>query len=106
MRVIGNALCVIARRHRDDAVGLLGIGERQQFVQRAAFLVGGCELLIFELQPNLGAEEVQLNVRLGSKRVFMTAPRIAAAARTMSPYDTASGASLAGVSISVMFDGT
>jgi hypothetical protein len=55
--MISDALRMIARRHRDDAVGFLGIGEQQQFVQRATLLVGGGELLIFEFQPNLGAEE-------------------------------------------------
>ncbi len=38
--------------------GPLVIGQLEQFIERAAFLVGGGELEILELEPDLGADDL------------------------------------------------
>ena len=52
--VIGDGLRMIARRRSNYATGPLFGRELEQFVERAAFLVGGGELEVLELQPDLG----------------------------------------------------
>ena len=48
--VIGEALRMIARRRRDHALGARRLVELEQRVERAAFLIGGGELQILELE--------------------------------------------------------
>ena len=55
--VIGDRLRVIAGRCRDHAARPLLRRQLQQFVERAALLVGGGELQILELQPDLRADD-------------------------------------------------
>ena len=55
--MIGDRLRVIAGRRRDHAARALLRRQLQQFVERAALLVGGGELQILELQPDLGADD-------------------------------------------------
>ncbi len=67
-RVIGEALCVIAGRRRDDAAGtLLGV-EAQELVERTALLVGGGELQVLELQPDLRAGQVRQRPAVEARR--------------------------------------
>ena len=56
--VVGDRLGVVAGRGSDDAAGALVVVQRQQFVERAALLVGGGVLQILELQPDVGAGDV------------------------------------------------
>ena len=57
LRVIGDRLRVVAGRGGDHAaLSLLG-RQLQQFVERAALLVGGGELEVLELQPDFGADD-------------------------------------------------
>ena len=56
--MIGEPLRMVAGRGRDHAARALLVGQVQQFVERAAFLVGGGELEILELQPDLGAGQL------------------------------------------------
>ena len=59
LRVIGDRLRVVAGRRGDHAaLSLLG-RKLQQFVERAALLVGGGELEVLELQPDLGADDLR-----------------------------------------------
>ena len=53
--VIGKPLRMVARARRDHALGALFCRQVQQRVQRPAFLVGGGELLVLELQPDVRA---------------------------------------------------
>ena len=55
--MIGDRLRVIAGRRRDHAARALLGRQLQQFVERAALLVGGGELQILELQPDFGADD-------------------------------------------------
>jgi hypothetical protein len=55
LAMVGEALGVVAGRSRDHSTPLLVGRQLQQFVQRAALLVGGGELQILELHPHLGA---------------------------------------------------
>ena len=57
LRMIGNRLRVVAGRGRDHSARALLRRELQQFVERAALLVGGGELQILELQPDFGADD-------------------------------------------------
>ena len=57
--VIGDRLRVIAGRCRDHAARALFVGQLQQFVERAALLVGGGELQILELQPDFRADDLR-----------------------------------------------
>ena len=58
-RVIGEALRVIARRRRDHARGARLVGKLEQGVERAALLVGGGELEIFELEVDRRAGQLR-----------------------------------------------
>src|SRR3546814_10923769 len=55
MRVIGDALRVVARGGRDHALGARRLVELEQGIERAAFLVGRGELEILELEIDRGA---------------------------------------------------
>ncbi len=55
LRVISHGLRVIAGRGRDHPARALLGRQLQQFVERAAFLVGGGELQILELEPDFRA---------------------------------------------------
>ena len=81
--MIGDGLRMIAGRCRDHSARALLGRQLQQFVERAAFLVGGGELQILELQPHLGADDFG-KVRLTSIGVRMTAPLMRSAAARMS----------------------
>ena len=54
--MIGDRLRMVAGRRGDNAARTLFGRQLQQFVERAAFLVGGGELEVFELQPDFGAD--------------------------------------------------
>ena len=54
-RMIGDALGVVAGRHRDDPGTPLRRSERHQLVERAALLEGAGRLLRFELQKDLAS---------------------------------------------------
>jgi hypothetical protein len=58
LAVIGDRLRMVAGRRRDHAARALLLGQLQQFVERAALLVGGGELEVLELQPDLGADDL------------------------------------------------
>ena len=55
--VIGDRLRVIAGRRGDDSALALFGRQLQQFVERAALLVGGRELQVLELEPDLRADD-------------------------------------------------
>src|SRR5262249_50816494 len=52
-------LRMVAGRHGDDAALLLGRLQQRQAVEGPALLEGGGELLVFELEPDLAAEDVR-----------------------------------------------
>ena len=83
-RVIGEALRVIAGRRRDDAARERCSASRlRSLLKRTALLVGGGELQVLELEPDLRAGQVSDSVRLWRHGVRITWPAIAArAART------------------------
>ena len=56
--MIGDRLGMIAGRRGDHASGALFGGQLEQFVERAALLVGGGELEVLELEPHFGADDV------------------------------------------------
>ena len=58
LAVIGHRLRMVAGRRRDHAARAFVVVQREQFVERAAFLVGRGELQILELQPDVGAGDV------------------------------------------------
>jgi len=68
--VVGEALAVVAGRRRDHAPGALLGGQLQQLVQRAALLVGGGELQVLELDPDLGAGDLRQGPRMVAGRAF------------------------------------
>ena len=51
--MVGDGLGMVAGGCGDDAVGSLLRGQQQDFVQRAALLVGASHLQILELQMNI-----------------------------------------------------
>ena len=51
--MIGEALAMISGRRGDDATLGLIVGELQQGVEGPALLIGGCELEVLELNPDL-----------------------------------------------------
>ena len=56
--MIGDGLRMVAGRGGDDSARALVFGQLEQFVERAALLVGGGELEVLELEPDLGADEL------------------------------------------------
>ena len=56
--MIGDGLRMIAGRRGDHAARPLLGGQLEQLVERAAFLVGGGELQVLELQPDFRADDV------------------------------------------------
>ena len=56
--VIRDRLRMVAGRRGDHAARALLRRQLQQFVERAALLVGGGELQILELQPDFGADDL------------------------------------------------
>src|SRR5207342_1407959 len=62
--MIGNRLGVIAGRRGDDAGCPLRVRQLQQFVERAALLVGSRELQIFELQPDFRIDDLRKGLAL------------------------------------------
>ena len=56
--VIAEALAVVTRRRGDHAAFALCLVHQQQRIQRAALLVCGGELQVFELQPDFRARDV------------------------------------------------
>jgi hypothetical protein len=57
--MISDGLRMVAGRSRDHAARALLGRQLKQFVERAAFLVGGGELQILELEPDFGADELR-----------------------------------------------
>ena len=49
---------------------LLVLAELQQLVQRAALLVGGGELQVLELHPDLGAGDLRQRARMAARRAL------------------------------------
>ena len=49
---------MIAGRRGNHAAGPLVVGQLEQFIERAAFLEGGGELEVLELQPDFGADDL------------------------------------------------
>ena len=68
MSVIGNALGVVAGGHGDDAAPRLVCRQREELVGRAAFLERGDELLIFQLEPDLGPGDFGQRARMNQRR--------------------------------------
>jgi hypothetical protein len=89
LRVPGDALRVVAGRDRDDAAGALAGVQRQQAVQRAAFLERGGELQVLELQVKLAAGDRRQRARV-QEGVSATWLRIRSCAASTSPATTAS----------------
>ena len=58
VRVIGDALGVIARRHRDHAAPPLVRRQRDEPVQRTALLEAGGELQVLEFEPEVAAADL------------------------------------------------
>jgi hypothetical protein len=58
MRVIGDALRVVAGRHGDHAALLIARRQRGEAIEGAALLEGGGKLLVLELEPDLAAQDV------------------------------------------------
>ena len=58
LAVIGDRLGMVAGRGGDHSARALLVGQLEQFVERAALLVGGGELEVLELQPDLGADDL------------------------------------------------
>ena len=56
--MISDRLRMVAGRCRNDAARPLFVRQLQQFVERAALLIGGGELKILELQPDFGADDL------------------------------------------------
>jgi len=70
LRVVGQALGVVAGRRGDDATDrLAAIDHRGQLVQRAAFLERGRELQVLELQEDLRADDLAQRAALDAGRV-------------------------------------
>jgi hypothetical protein len=68
--VISQALGMVAGAGGDDALGLLGVAEQHQLVERAALLVGGRELQVLELHPHLGAGNLRQGLRIAARRAL------------------------------------
>jgi hypothetical protein len=66
--MIGEALRMIARRGRDHAASQSRIAEQQQFVERAAFLIGRRELEVLELEKYLRPCELRKRLRMQRRR--------------------------------------
>ena len=66
--MIGNALCVVAGRHGDDAAPAFLVGELKQRVQSSALLEGGGELEILELHPNAGPRDARQRLAVEAGR--------------------------------------
>ncbi len=66
--MIGQALGVIAGRRREDAAGAFAVTQQQQLVERAALLEGRGELLVFRLDPQIGAGHRRQALRKGAGR--------------------------------------
>ncbi len=66
--VIGQALGVVAGRRGKDAAGAFAGIEQQELVQRSAFLERRGELLVFRLDPQIGAGHRRQALRKGARR--------------------------------------
>jgi hypothetical protein len=66
--VIGDALGVVAGGHGDDAAPRLVCRQREQLVGGAALLERGNELLIFQLEPDLGPGDFGQRARMNERR--------------------------------------
>ena len=66
--VVGDALGVVARAHRDHAAAALLLAQRQQLVERAALLERAGELQVLELEPDLGTGEVRQRAAVKDRR--------------------------------------
>ncbi len=66
--VIGETLRVVAGARGDHAARALGGVEAEQLVERAAFLVGGGELEVLELQPDLGPGHLRQRPAVQARR--------------------------------------
>jgi hypothetical protein len=69
-RVVGDALRVVAGAHGDDAAPALGLGQREQLVERAALLERGGELQVLELEPQLAAGERRQGAAAQARRAL------------------------------------
>jgi len=68
MRVIGDALRVVAGGHRDNTALRFLRRQRQQLVGRATLLERRGELLVLQLEPDLGTRDVRQRARLDQRR--------------------------------------
>jgi hypothetical protein len=69
LRVMGQALGVVAGRGRDHAPDRLAAGhEARQLVQRPALLEGGCELQVLELQEDTRVQDLAQGAALQAGR--------------------------------------
>ena len=69
-RVVGHALRMVARAHRDDAAPARRFIQRQQPVERAALLERGGELQVLEFQPDFGAGELRQRAAVQAGRAL------------------------------------
>ncbi|MGX1387765.1 hypothetical protein AB7M66_008896 [Bradyrhizobium japonicum] len=67
--VIGDALRVVARRHRDDAARTLLRRQRSEPVERTPLLERGGELEVFEFQPDVAAADVAQRAAVATRRL-------------------------------------
>ena len=66
--MIAQPLGVIPGGCRDHAPRALFLVEMEQRIERAAFLVCGCELVIFELEPDVGPGNFRQGLRAQHRR--------------------------------------
>ena len=57
--MVGDGLRMIAGGRRNDPAAPLLLGQLEQFVERAALLVGGGELEVLELEPDFRADDLR-----------------------------------------------
>ena len=69
LRVIRDALRVVARRDREHAGGAFGRGQLGHLVQRAALLEGRGELVVLEFEEDLAAGHLAERARGKARRV-------------------------------------
>jgi hypothetical protein len=62
--VIGKPLRMVAGRRRDHAALALFVGQQQERVERTALLVGGSELVVLELQPDIRTNNLAERLRI------------------------------------------
>jgi hypothetical protein len=84
LRVVGHALGMVARAHGDHAARALPGAQLGQLVAGAAFLEGGGELQVLELEEDLRAGQLRQRARLHEGVLSTWGATLLAAWRTSS----------------------